>query len=101
MKHLFCILILLHGLIHLMGFLKAFQITEMNQLQTPISKPMGILWLNGTMNCVPWQTPLKAYKSVNGYYLPSQAELVYNYPGGDLCYGMFSLKNIKYNSIKQ
>lgn len=56
---------------------------------------------NGTMSCVPWQTPLKAYKSVNGYYLPSQAELIYSYPVGDLCYGMFSLKNIKYNSIKQ
>lgn len=52
---------------------------------------------NGSMARIPWQTPVKAYKSINGYYLPSQAELVYNYPGGDLCYGMFNLKSIQYN----
>ena len=51
----------------------------------------------GTMTRIPWQTPIKAYKSVNGYYLPSQAEMVYNYPKGDLCYGLFNLKNIEYN----
>ena len=55
---------------------------------------------NGKMTCVPWQTPVKAYKSVNGYYLPSQAELVYNYPEGDLSYGMFNLKSIRYNLEK-
>ncbi len=55
---------------------------------------------NGTMTRIPWQTPLKAYKLVNGYYLPAQAEMIYNYPEGDLCYGMFSLKDISYNSSK-
>jgi hypothetical protein len=52
---------------------------------------------NGTLTRIPWQTPIKAYKSVNGYYLTSQAELLYNYPEGDLCYGLFNLKNIEYN----
>ena len=52
---------------------------------------------NAKMDRIPWQTPVKAYKSVNGYYLPSQAEMIYNYPKGDLCYGVFSLKDIKYN----
>lgn len=56
---------------------------------------------NGTMTRIQWQTPLKAYKTVNGFYLPAQAEMIYNYPEGDLCYGIFSLKNIKYNLIKQ
>lgn len=51
----------------------------------------------GTMTRIPWQTPIKAFKSINGYYLPSQAELVYNYPKEDLRYGMFSLRSITYN----
>ena len=45
MRALFIILILFHGLIHLMGFVKAFQIAEMPQLQATFSKPMGVLWL--------------------------------------------------------
>jgi len=45
MKYLFSILVLAHGLIHLMGFLKAFGIAAINQLTKEISKPMGILWL--------------------------------------------------------
>jgi len=50
---------------------------------------------NGTMTRVPWQTPLKAYKQIDDFYLPSQAEMIYNYPEGDLVYGMFNLKSIK------
>jgi hypothetical protein len=45
MKIFFLIIITLHGLIHLLGFLKAFQLAEINQLTQNISKPMGILWL--------------------------------------------------------
>jgi hypothetical protein len=55
---------------------------------------------NGSMTRVLWQTPVKAYKHVNGYYLPSHAEMIYNYSVGDLCYGEFSLKNIRYNIEK-
>jgi hypothetical protein len=51
----------------------------------------------GTMARIPWQTPIKAYKSVNGYYLPAKAELIYNYDEGDLCYGEFNLGQIEYN----
>lgn len=52
---------------------------------------------SGTMTRLPWQTPIKAYKMVNDFYLPAQAEMIYNYPEGDLCYGVFNLKNIEYN----
>lgn len=41
---LFC-LVSLHGLIHLMGFVKAFGYAEMPALTQPISKPLGLLWL--------------------------------------------------------
>lgn len=37
--------ILLHGVIHLMGFAKAFHLGNINQLTIDISKPVGLLWL--------------------------------------------------------
>jgi membrane protein implicated in regulation of membrane protease activity len=45
MKIAFFILLLLHGLIHLMGFLKAFNLAEIPQLSQNFSKPQGVLWL--------------------------------------------------------
>ncbi len=39
------IIILLHGLIHVMGFAKAFGFGKMQQLTLPISKITGLLWL--------------------------------------------------------
>ncbi len=45
MKYLFSLLVLAHGLIHLMGFVKAFGFAQINQLNKEISKPMGVLWL--------------------------------------------------------
>ncbi len=38
-------IIFLHGLIHLMGFAKAFQYGQITQLTKDISKPAGALWL--------------------------------------------------------
>jgi hypothetical protein len=38
-------LLILHGLIHLMGFAKAFGFAELPQLTQPISRPLGALWL--------------------------------------------------------
>lgn len=34
----------LHGLIHFMGFAKAFKYADIKQLSIPISKPIGLLW---------------------------------------------------------
>ncbi|MDR9419134.1 hypothetical protein [Gracilimonas sp.] len=45
MKIAFAILILLHGLIHSLGFLKAFGIAEIEELKMPVTKPSGIIWL--------------------------------------------------------
>lgn len=49
MRILFLIIVLIHGLIHLMGFAKAFHLSEIQQLKLPISKPVGILWLAATV----------------------------------------------------
>lgn len=39
------ILMAIHGLIHLIGFLKAFGLSEFNAIHQPISKTFGIVWL--------------------------------------------------------
>lgn len=49
MKIIFLIVILLHGLIHFLGFVKGFSIKEIKELTLPISKPMGFLWLSATI----------------------------------------------------
>ncbi len=45
MKWILFFLVIIHAVIHLLGFLKAFGFAEINQLTQNISKPIGILWL--------------------------------------------------------
>lgn len=45
MRLIFAIILILHGLIHLMGFVKAFKLAEVSQLNMNISKAAGIAWL--------------------------------------------------------
>lgn len=46
---------------------------------------------------LPWATPLRNYKEINGYKLATQAETIYTYPDRDLCYGTFQVSSVKYN----
>ncbi len=52
---------------------------------------------NNTSRQLPWATPLKDYKTLNGHRLPGYAETIYTYPEGDLCYGQFALTDVEYN----
>jgi hypothetical protein len=45
MKYLLALVLALHGLIHLMGFAKAFNLASFEQLRAPIGQPAGLLWL--------------------------------------------------------
>lgn len=45
MKPLFLFVICVHGLIHLMGFAKAFHLTSIDGINSPISKSVGLIWL--------------------------------------------------------
>lgn len=45
MKHAFAILLCIHGIIHLMGYAKAFYLNDIQQQILGISKPIGFLWL--------------------------------------------------------
>lgn len=44
-RTLFTAVVVMHGLIHLLGFFKAFGHAELPQLTQPISRPRGLLWL--------------------------------------------------------
>ncbi|MCC8361098.1 DUF6544 family protein [Salinimicrobium sediminilitoris] len=45
MRIAFLVLIILHGLIHFLGFLKGFGIADIKELSLTISKPVGLIWL--------------------------------------------------------
>lgn len=49
MKAAFFILILLHGLIHVLGFVKGFDLAPLEQFKLPIGKRAGLLWLVATV----------------------------------------------------
>ncbi len=40
---------MIHGMIHILGFLKSFGLSEVEQLKMDISKPAGIFWLITTL----------------------------------------------------
>ena len=46
MRIAYLILILLHGLIHFLGFIKGFGLAEVKELSLSISKPVGLIWLS-------------------------------------------------------
>ncbi len=48
LRYLFIFIVFIHGLIHLLGFVKAFQFSEVSQLTQDISRPVGLLWLAAT-----------------------------------------------------
>lgn len=45
MRTAFTILLIVHALIHALGFVKAFGLVQVPQLVAPISRPLGLLWL--------------------------------------------------------
>lgn len=49
MRAALAILLAVHALIHLMGFLKAFGFADLPQLTIAISKPRGVVWLAATL----------------------------------------------------
>lgn len=44
MRIIFIMIMLTHGLIHFIGFSKAFEYGNITQLTREISRPMGLLW---------------------------------------------------------
>jgi hypothetical protein len=49
MRYLLALILIIHGLIHLLGFAKAFGHAELPQITEHISKSLGLLWLFTTL----------------------------------------------------
>jgi hypothetical protein len=49
LRILFLFIVGVHGLIHLMGFAKAFNYAELEQLSQPISKSQGLIWITAAL----------------------------------------------------
>lgn len=45
MRIVLLLILIVHGLIHLLGFVKAFRFFDVKQLTQNISKPFGVLWI--------------------------------------------------------
>lgn len=45
MRELLLVLICVHGLLHLLGFVKAFKFARLDQMPHPISRANGVIWL--------------------------------------------------------
>ncbi len=74
MKWLFAGLLLIHGLIHLMGFAKAFGYAELPQLTQPISRTLGAAWLAAALLFLASVVALFAWP--RGWWLIGAAALV-------------------------
>ncbi|MDZ7808565.1 MAG: hypothetical protein U5K71_15850 [Gracilimonas sp.] len=66
MKTAFVIFMVLHGLIHLLGFLKAFELAEIKELRMPITKASGMIWL---ITSILFIVTAALYLSNSGLYL--------------------------------
>lgn len=66
MKTAIAIFMTIHGLIHLLGFLKAYNLTELKDLKLSISKKAGLLWL---LSFVLFAATVNLYIAGSYYYI--------------------------------
>lgn len=65
MRIAFLVLLFIHGIIHLLGFVKAFGLSEVKQLTHPISKSFGVIWL---LAFILFATTALLFAFKNGYW---------------------------------
>ncbi len=70
---------------------------EKGEMVNFTSEDRSALGVNGITSKHKWSTPMRDYKTINGYKLASYAEAIYTYPEGDFTYATFELKDIGYN----
>ncbi len=68
MKYLFSFLLFVHGLIHLMGFAKAFAIGNQPAFSKDISKLTGLLWLMAAFLFIAVVTSLLLHKTYWAFF---------------------------------
>lgn len=73
MRELLLILISIHGLLHLLGFVKAFRLARLDQMPHPISRINGIFWFVAA--CLVITTGLLFYFFVDGWWMVGLASV--------------------------
>lgn len=68
MRIVFSIIIGFHGLVHLLGFAKAFGLAEVKELTLPINKSFGILWLFASLLLI--TTVILYFLKSNYWWIP-------------------------------
>lgn len=74
MRWLFSALLALHGLIHLMGFAKAFGLAELPRLVEPVSPLAGLVWLAAALLLL--TTAAVVTRRSEGWWMPGLAGLI-------------------------
>lgn len=74
MKWLFVGLLVVHGLIHLMGFAKAFGYAELPQLTMAISRPVGLAWLAAALLLT--ASSVAVFLGARGWWMIAGASIV-------------------------
>lgn len=69
MNLLFKSILAIHGLIHLIGVIKAYSLADLPDLSLSVSKPAGLLWLTALILFL--VTALLYHQSVNGWWMVS------------------------------
>lgn len=68
-----------------------------HQLVDFVSEDRAAAQPDGSLLRVPWSTPLRDYKDIHGYMLPSKAETIYHYPAGAFTYGKFEVMRVSFD----
>lgn len=74
MRIVLAAIVVVHGLIHLMGFAKAFGLAALPALTQPISRPMGVVWLSAALLTVATGVALVAWP--RGFWLIGGAAVI-------------------------
>jgi hypothetical protein len=74
MREFLLVLISAHGLLHVLGFLKAFRLARLDQMPHPISKVNGVFWLVAA--CLVITTGILFYFFVEGWWIVGLASVI-------------------------
>jgi hypothetical protein len=74
MRELLLVLIIVHGLLHVLGFVKAFKLARLDQMPHPISRVNGVFWLLAA--CLVLTTGILFYFFVSGWWMVGIASVI-------------------------
>ena len=74
MKIAFSLLIAIHGIIHFLGFVKAFELSPVKELSASVSRPIGILWL--VIGLLLIATAILFWQKINYWWMAGTAGLI-------------------------